>query len=156
MAGEALSGQNPARKRCWGRVSGGCREPPSGGLLWVGDGRGKGHNGGLSSAGGARLQRWSGEEEAPKMSQGASGDHVESVHRLRPSGGWLGGCRCQWRTEVVLGAGSVGPSPIDPLLGAGADAVVSSSRSDVMLAARGSSYWMPQGVLRVCPKADEL
>jgi hypothetical protein len=42
---------------------------------------------------GARLQRWSGKEEEAEMSQGASGDHVEFVQRLRPGGGWLGGGR---------------------------------------------------------------
>jgi hypothetical protein len=100
MAGEALFSQNPPssltggeelRKR-WGKQEG------AKGYLRVGF-----FGSGMAEVGtqqmselqrlGARLQRWSGKEEEAEMSQGASGDHVEFVQRLRPGGGWLGGGR---------------------------------------------------------------
>jgi hypothetical protein len=65
---------------------------------------------------------------------------VESIHRLRPGGGWLEEVGVNGGQRWCLAQVWLGPSPIDLSLRTGADVVVGSSRSDLLLAARGSSH----------------
>jgi hypothetical protein len=65
----------------------------------------------------------------------------------RSEDGWEEGIIVNGGQRWCLAQVQLGPSPIDPSLRARADTVAGSPRSDLLLTARGSSHWMPQGVL---------